>query len=208
MIRRRPLVPPTGVHLGNRCQVDPGAIVGYRPHRPLGKGTLVVGDEALIMAGAILYTHTVIGRRASIGHYAIIREENRIGDDVNVWGYSVIDYGCYIGDRVKIHHHCYVAQHSTIEDEVFIAPGVILANDKYPGQGTPRLEGPRICVGAQVGINVSVTPGAIIGAHALIGSGSVVTQEIPPYAIAYGNPARVHGDVRTLALTAQRTLLA
>ncbi len=151
------------------------------------------------MTGAILYTHTAIGRRATIGHYAIVREQNQIGDDLKLWSYSVVDYGCRIGHRVKIHHHVYIAQYSRIEDDVFIAPGTRLANDRWPGQGSPVLTGPRICEGAQVGINVSINPGVTIGAHALIGAGSVVTKDIPPYAVAYGNPARVRGDVRELA---------
>ena len=208
MTRRHGLTAATHVRLGTRCRVEPGAIVGCPPHRPLGAGMLVVGDDALIMVGAILYTHTVIGHRASVGHYAIVREENEIGDDLKLWPYSVIDYGCRVGHRVKIHHHVYVGQYTQIEDDVFMAPGVMVANERYPGQGTPRFDAPRIGTGAQIGVNVSVTPGVIIGAHALIGSGSVVTKNVPPHAVAYGNPARVHGDVRTVGRTTQRALLA
>lgn len=196
------------VRLGKRCQVEPGALVGYRPHRPLGEGRLLIGDDSLIMTGAILYTHTVIGQRAQIGHYAIVREENRIGDDLKLWAYSVIDYGCRIGHRVKIHHHVYVGQYSQIDNDVFIAPGVVLANERYPGQGPPQFDAPHLETGAQIGINVSIAPGVTIGAHALVGSGSVVTKDVPAYAIAYGNPARIHNDVRQLAHPAQRALLA
>ena len=63
----------------------------------------------------------------------IIREDCLIGDDVAIWSNTVVDYGCRIGDRVKIHSNCYVAQFTELEDDVFLAPGVTIANDLFPG---------------------------------------------------------------------------
>ena len=57
----------------------------------------------------------------------------QIGDDVSIWSNTVVDYGCRIGSRVKIHCNCYVAQYTELEDDVFLAPGVTIANDLYPG---------------------------------------------------------------------------
>jgi acetyltransferase-like isoleucine patch superfamily enzyme len=108
-----------------------------------------------------------------------------------------VDYDCTIGDGVKIHCNCYVAQYSTIEDDVFLAPGVVLANDPHPGAPDPKrcMKGPTIRRGAQIGCNVTILPAVVIGEHALIGAGSVVTRDIPARSLAYGNPARV---VKTL----------
>jgi acetyltransferase-like isoleucine patch superfamily enzyme len=99
---------------------------------------------------------------------------------------------------VKIHANCYVAQYTTLEDDVFLAPGVTIANDKYPGwdEAPVGLVGPRIRRGAQIGVNVTVLPGVEIGAGALVGSGAVVTRDVPPGAVVVGNPAT---SVRTVA---------
>jgi acetyltransferase-like isoleucine patch superfamily enzyme len=114
-----------------------------------------------------------------------------IGDDVSVWSNSVIDYGCRIGNRVKIHCNCYVAQYTELEDDVFLAPGVTIANDLYPGdrRSAELMAGPRIGAGAQIGVNVTILPFVRIGTGALIGAGSVVTRDIPAVVVAFGNPA-------------------
>jgi acetyltransferase-like isoleucine patch superfamily enzyme len=139
----------------------------------------------------VLYDGSTIGRRLETGHGVVIREGCAIGDDVAVWTNSVIDYGCRIGNRVKIHCNCYVAQYSELEDDVFLAPGVTIANDLYPGdrRSAQLMSGPRIGAGAQIGVNVTILPFVRIGAGALIGAGSVVTRDIPAAVVAFGNPA-------------------
>jgi acetyltransferase-like isoleucine patch superfamily enzyme len=139
----------------------------------------------------VLYDGSAIGRRLETGHGVVIREGCEVGDDVSVWSNSVIDYGCRIGNRVKIHCNCYVAQFTELQDDVFLAPGVTIANDLYPGdrRSAQLMAGPRIGAGAQIGVNVTVLPFVRIGAGALIGAGSVVTRDIPPAVVAFGNPA-------------------
>jgi acetyltransferase-like isoleucine patch superfamily enzyme len=196
---------PEWVRLGAGARLDAGVTLGYLADRGRGDRSLVLGDNAVIRSGAILYTGTVIGSGLETGHNVVIREENRIGDELRIWTNSTIDYGCTIGDRVKIHCNCYVAQYTVIEDDVFLAPGVTIANDKYPGwaDAPEGLVGPTIRHGAQVGANVTILPGVEIGAGALIGAGSVVSREVPPGAVVAGNPARV---LRSVAeLRAQRT---
>lgn len=184
---------PEWVSLGSGCQVDPFVILGYLPSRPLENRLLAIGDEAHVRAGSIVYAGSQIGRGLETGHHVVIREENRIGAGLRIWNSSTIDYGCTIGDNVKIHCNCYVAQYTVLEDDVFLAPGVTIANDKYPGWSeTPvGLIGPTIRSGAQIGVNVTILPGVEIGAGALIGSGAVVTRDIPARSVVVGNPARV-----------------
>jgi acetyltransferase-like isoleucine patch superfamily enzyme len=128
------------------------------------------------------------------GHSVVIREENTIGDHLNIWNNSTIDYGCTIGNEVKIHCNVYVAQFTTLEDEVFLAPGVTIANDPHPICGL-CMRGPTIRRGARIGVNVTLLPQIVVGEGALVGAGSVVTRDIPPQTLAYGNPAR---PVRTV----------
>ena len=178
---------------------DHGVLVGY-PVSRTGAGPLVLGAGATLRSGTVLYDGTTIGRRLATGHGVIIREGCEIGDDVAVWSNSVIDYGCRIGDRVKIHCNCYVAQYTELEDGVFLAPGVTIANDLYPGdeRSAQLMSGPRIGAGAQIGVNVTILPYVRIGASALIGAGSVVTRDIPAGTVAFGNPAVIRRAVAEL----------
>ncbi len=131
----------------------------------------------------------------------MVREECEVGDDVSVWSNTVVDYGCRIGNRVKIHANCYVAQYTDIGDDAFMAPGVTIANDLYPGQRASAevMSGPSIGAGAQLGVNVTVLPFVVIGEGCLVGAGSVVTRDLPAGSVAFGNPATVRGRVEDLA---------
>jgi len=123
-----------------------------------------------------------------------------MSDLTSVWSNTVVDYGCKIGSGVKIHCNVYIPQITTLEDEVFIAPGAGFANDMHPGcdRYADCMQGPTIGHGAQIGLNVTILPKINIGEKALIGAGSVVAKDIPAYAVAVGNPAKVIGDVRNL----------
>jgi acetyltransferase-like isoleucine patch superfamily enzyme len=169
---------------------DQGVIVGY-PVARASAMPLVLGAGARLRSGTVLYDGSSIGLRLQTGHGVVIREGCEVGDDVSVWSNSVIDYGCRIGNRVKIHCNCYVAQYSEFEDDVFLAPGVTIANDLYPGnsRSAELMAGPKIGAGAQIGVNVTILPFVRIGAGALIGAGSVVARDIPAGVVAFGNPA-------------------
>jgi acetyltransferase-like isoleucine patch superfamily enzyme len=179
--------------------VDAGVIVGYPASRGSGD-PLVLGAGARLRSGTVLYDGTVIGRCLHTGHGVIVREGCALGDDVCVWSNSVIDYGCRIGSRVKIHCNCYVAQYTELDDDVFLAPGVTIANDLYPGdqRSADIMAGPKIGAGAQVGVNVTILPYVRIGAGSLIGAGAVVTRDIPAGMVAFGNPAQPRGRVAKL----------
>lgn len=183
--------------VGPGSQVDAGVQLGYRASRDIEPAPSRIGPKARIRSGAVIYTNVEIGALLETGHHVVIREENRIGERLWLWSHSTIDYGCRIGDRVRIHNHVYVAQHTVIEDDVFIAPGVMLANDRYPI--SDHIEGPVIKRGAIIGVNATILPGVTIGAGALIGAGSVVTKDVPSGAVVYGNPARTHGRGRAKA---------
>jgi acetyltransferase-like isoleucine patch superfamily enzyme len=193
-------VPDELILIGPGAVVDPTARLGERTVRSVADLTLRIGEGACIRSGSVIYAGSTIGMHFNTGHNVVIREENRIGDNVSVWGNSTVDYGCTIGDNVKIHTCVYVAQFTVIEDDAFLAPGVIVANDPHPGCPRARdcMRGPTISRGARVGVNVTLLPFITIGEMALIGAGSVVTKDIPPRALAYGNPARVVGTVDDL----------
>lgn len=196
---------PDDAHIGEGLTADEGVVIGYPPDRDV-TAPLRLGRDARLRAGTILYAGTVIGDRFQTGHHVVIREESQIGDDVSVWSSSVVDYGCIIGDGVKIHTACYVAQYTQIDAGAFLAPGVRFANDLYPGreESAAVMQGPTIGAGAQLGVNVTVLPYVHIGAGSLIGAGSVVTRDVPPGVVAFGNPATVVREVGELAELSSR----
>lgn len=187
------------INLGTGAIIDEGVILGYIPGRNSDQ-TLTIGPNARIREGTIIYSGSHIGSNLETGHNAIIREENDIGDNFRIWNNSVIDYGCKIGNFVKIQNKVYIGQYSVIENDVFIASGVTLANDLHPGcpDGKECRRGPNINKGAQISINCTILPRIVIGEHSVIGAGSVVTRDIPAGVFAYGNPAQVICDVEEL----------
>ncbi|HVU13045.1 MAG TPA: acyltransferase [Phototrophicaceae bacterium] len=185
------------VVLGSDCQIDSGVVLGYLTGRHIADQTLQIGSGGRIRSGTVIYAGSRIGNNLQTGHNVVIREENVIGDDLNIWNNSVIDYGCVIGNNCKIHCNVYIAQFTTLEDDVFLAPGVSIANDPHPLCGR-CMRGPLIKRGARIGVNVTLLPLITIGEGALIGAGSVVTHDIPPFSVCYGNPARPYKGVDSL----------
>jgi acetyltransferase-like isoleucine patch superfamily enzyme len=191
--------------LGVGLVADDGVIIGCSSGRGCAE-ELRLGDGARLRSGTVLYDGTRIGDRFQTGHHVVVREDTVIGDDVSIWSNSVVDYGCRIGHRVKIHANCYVAQFTRIEHGAFLAPGVVCANDLYPGRAdsAAAMTGPTIQAGAQIGANATILPFVVVGAGALVGAGSVVTRDVPAGMVAYGCPAVAVRAVDDLEPMAQR----
>jgi acetyltransferase-like isoleucine patch superfamily enzyme len=124
-----------------------------------------------------------------------------IGDESKIGTFVEIQKGVRIGKRVKISSHTFLCEGVTVEDEVFVGHGVMFTNDKYPrattDTGELQSEADWVCIptmikrGASIGSNATILCGITIGERALVGAGSVVTQDVPPGAVVAGNPARV-----------------
>src|SRR6266446_1293780 len=183
--------------LGINPHIDQDVHLGYLTGREIEIVAARIGDHAHIRSGTVVYTNTIIGDHFETGHNVVIREENVIGDHFSIWNNSTVDYGCRIGNHVRIHNNVYVAQLTTIEDDVFLAPGVMTANDPHP-ICTKCMQGPILKRGCRIGVNVTILSHVIIGEGALIGAGSVVTRDVPAYMLAYGNPAKPRKHVNEL----------
>lgn len=191
---------PTWVRIGKNHRIERGAEVGYLHTRKISSLDLIIGDNAIVRTGSVLYAGSKIGNNLETGHNVIIREENLIGDDLNIWSNSVVDYGCRIGKNVRIHNNCYIAQFTEIEDDVFIGPGVIVTNDPHP-VCMKCMKGPLIKRGVRIGANVTLLPRITVGEYSLVGAGSVVTKDVPPRSVVCGNPARVIKSIDELQCT-------
>ena len=93
-----------------------------------------------------------------------------------------------IGSHVKIQAFAFVPEGVSILDDVFIGPGVVFTNDKYPPSG--KWEQTIVREGASIGANATILPGVVIGEYAKIGAGSVVTKDVPTGETWVGNPAK------------------
>lgn len=182
---------PRTVQLGRAALIDVDARIGVIPERAPRSGALSIGGAAVVRSGSVVYAGSTIGDDLQTGHNVVIREGNRIGNGFTIGHNSVVEVDCTIGDNVSVGSNCHIGSQTTIENGAQIASGALLLDDPHPGSAT-RLcaRGPVIHEGAQVGANATVLPIVEIGAHALVGAGSVVTKNVAPGTVVVGSPAR------------------
>ena len=151
----------------------------------------------------------VLGEDVVVHHPSLVNLYGcRIGDQTRIGSFVEIQKHAVIGARCKISSHSFICEGVTLGDEVFIGHGVVFTNDRYPRAATPdgRLQGTgdwqviptRIGRGASIGSHATLLPGIVVGEHALVGAGSVVTRDAPAYAVVVGVPARVVGSMRVI----------
>lgn len=138
-----------------------------------------------------------IGTGTDVWQFAVILPGASIGTDCNINCHTFIENEVVIGDRVTIKSGVYIWDNTIIEDDVFVGPNVTFVNDKNPRSKKypDNFQSIRICKGASVGANTTILGNITIGEYALVGAGSVVTKDVPPFALAYGNPAKQMGKV-------------
>ena len=137
----------------------------------------------------------VIGEGTRVWNFVHVREEAEIGKHCVLADYVYVGRAVKIGDNVKLQNKATVYQGVTIQNKVFVGPHVTFTNDPYPRSVSSdwKISPTLVKEGASIGAGSVIRCGVTIGEHALIGIGSVVTEDIPPHALAYGNPAKVRG---------------
>ena len=139
-----------------------------------------------------------VGEGTKIWHFchvmsgAKIGKNCSLGQNVNIGGKAII------GDGVKIQNNVSVYDDVVIEDDVFCGPSCVFTNVINPRAFVERKHEYKQTVikkGASIGANATIVCGVTVGEYALIGAGSVVTKDVPAYALVYGSPARVRGKV-------------
>ncbi|HDZ8979847.1 TPA: N-acetyltransferase [Aeromonas veronii] len=134
-----------------------------------------------------------IGEGTRVWQFAVVLKDAQIGRDCNICAHTLIESDVTIGNNVTVKSGVYIWDGTRISDNVFIGPNVTFTNDKMPRSKIYPDEFLKIIIDeyASIGANATLLPGITIGKHAMIGAGSVVTKDVPDYAIVVGNPAKI-----------------
>ncbi len=134
-----------------------------------------------------------IGKGTRVWQYSVIFNGAKIGRNCNICAHTLIESDVVIGDDVTIKSGVFIWDGIIIEDEVFIGPCVTFTNDKQPRskQYPDDFLKTIIKKGASLGANSTILPGLVLGEYCMVGAGSVVTKDIPAFALVVGNPAKI-----------------
>ena len=198
----------TGTTVGDYVQIGDQSVLGKSPMRAANSALppggsqppLEVGNHCLIGAGVVLYVGCTLAERVMVADLATVREAVSIGARTIVGRGVAVENACTIGANVKLETNAYITAYSTLEDSVFVAPGVLTSNDNFAGRTKDRhkyYKGVIARRGARIGVGAVILPGKEIGEDALIAGGSVVTRNVPARQVWARNPARYFMKVPT-----------
>nr|WP_320162447.1 DapH/DapD/GlmU-related protein [uncultured Methanoregula sp.] len=179
--------------IGQDARIFEPVTLGFPSRANMGKtgftGT-VIGKNAILRSGTIIYCDVIIGDDFQTGHNVMIRENTKIGDRVAIGTATVIEGNVIIGCDTSLQSMVYIPTETRIGNHVFIGPNTVMTNDRYP-PSHGQMEGPTIGDHAAIGANATILPGVCIGEGALIAAGSVVTRDVPDHMLAIGSPAKL-----------------
>ncbi len=150
-----------------------------------------IGRNCIIRSGTVIYEDVTLGNWVETGHNVLVREGSSIGDKTRIGSSTQLDGAVTIGSNVSVQSNAYLPHLTVIEENAFLAPSVVLTNDRYPP--SQRLAGIVIGKGAVIGANACIVAQAKIGEGAVVSAGAVVTKDVPPFAVVRGAPAGIYG---------------
>ena len=179
-----------GAEVGEGVTIEPFTII---------KRGAVIEDGVTIYSNTRIEERCVIRHNSFVGHGVLMRPDTIIGRYCVVAHGLVFEGDTIMGDYSIIHDQTHATKGLRIGRKVFIGPSVVTSNDRKMCHMRDNLtfvvRAPIIGNGVRIGAGALLLPNVVIGDNALIGGGAVVTKNIPENAIAYGNPARVVGEV-------------
>lgn len=137
-----------------------------------------------------------IGKDTKIWHFSHIMPGCTIGEKCNIGQNVVISPQVVLGKNVKVQNNVSIYTGVICDDDVFLGPSMVFTNVINPRSAVPRKEEYKktwVKKGASIGANATIVCGVTIGEYALIGAGSVITKDVLPYQLVYGNPAKPMG---------------
>jgi acetyltransferase-like isoleucine patch superfamily enzyme len=163
----------------------------------------MIDSTAYVHPLANVETGAAIGANTRVWQFATVRAGAKVGADCIIGQGAFVDADVVIGDRCKLENYVSVHRGARVDDEVFLGPGAILANDRWPRATTAsgalktnddwRCEPAIIEKRASIGAGAIVLPGVRVGRNAMVGAGAVVTRDVGPNGVVVGSPARAVG---------------
>lgn len=195
-----------GTRIGNGVRVDDHSVIGKQPMRARrsalpdsgGQPPATIGDRCQIGTGAIIYAGATLNEGVLVADLASVREDVTVGSSTIVGRGVAIESHCRIGSRCKLETNAYITAYSTIEDDVFVAPGVLTSNDRFIGRTEERLtkfKGIHAKQGSRLGVGAVILPGLTIAEESVAAAGAVVTRDTDEGIVYAGVPAKPLKDV-------------
>ena len=191
------------VRIGDNCTIANDCVIGeplsdYYDDASYVNPRTTIGSGSLVRSHSIIYASVKIGPGFSCGHRATIRELTEIGENCRVGSFADVQDRVSIGNSCWFHSNVFISAGAEISDFVFLYPGVMLANDRFPP--SHLLKGVKIEEYVQIGIGSTLLPNVTIGRHSLIGAHSLVSKDVQAFSCTVGNPAKHVKDVREIEL--------
>jgi UDP-3-O-[3-hydroxymyristoyl] glucosamine N-acyltransferase len=195
-----------GTRIGADVRIDDFASLGKLPMKAANSATtkeqelapLSVGDTSIVGTGVVLYRGAVIDAKVLLADLCTVRENVSVGRGTIVGRGVTIENFCSVGRYCKLESECYLCAYSTLEDRVFVAPGVVTSNDNFVGRTQERFKhfkGVTVKKGGRIGAGSVTLPGVTIHEDGLVAAGSTVTRDVPARTIVVGKPAKVWREV-------------
>lgn len=154
--------------------------------------------EYFVHATSLVDGSAEIGSGTKIWQFCNIMGDTNIGENCNIGQGVFVESEVMVGNRVKIKNNVALYSGVVCEDDVFLGPNCVFTNVINPRSFIERKDKFRRTIvrkGATIGANATIICGHTIGAYSMVGAGSVVTKDVPDYALVMGNPARIKGYV-------------
>jgi UDP-3-O-[3-hydroxymyristoyl] glucosamine N-acyltransferase len=187
--------------VGNDVRIDDHASLGKVPMKAANSATtkdqelppLTIGDVSIVGTGVIVYRGAAIDGKVLMADLCTVRENVTVGRGTIVGRGVTIENFCSVGRYCKLESESYLCAYSTLEDRVFVAPGVVTSNDNFVGRTQERFKhfkGVTVKKGGRIGACSVTLPGVVVGEDALVAAGSTVTKDVEPRMLVMGKPAR------------------
>jgi UDP-2-acetamido-3-amino-2,3-dideoxy-glucuronate N-acetyltransferase len=155
-------------------------------------------DDVFVHASSVVDEGAVLGPGTRVWHFCHVSATARVGADCVLGQNVYLGPKVTIGDGSKVQNNVSLYERVTVEEDVFLGPSCVFTNVLTPRAFIDRrdeFQPTLVKRGASIGANATILAGVTIGEYALVGAGSVVTRDVPPYTVVMGNPARVVGTV-------------
>ena len=144
--------------------------------------------------------NVIIGEGTRIWHFSHLQSGAKIGENCSIGQNVNVGNNVVIGNNVKIQNNVSIYEGVQLEDFVFCGPSMVFTNIKlprseFPQKGSKHYLQTLVKKSASIGANATIVCGVTIGEYSMIGSGAVVTKDIPPYSLVIGNPGVIIGKV-------------